>query len=297
MSYSPVELAAFTSGVILYLTSLAVGLKEISSPARKPSPFFYGCLGLGLLAHLVFLVEVGLCRGACPIENFFESTVFFAVASIACGAVLSVLLRRPSLVVGLLPLVVVSCLLAEFFRTPLDASRSPSTVWVPMHVSLSLVSYTAFAIAFVAAVFYLAQRAFLKAKSSRKNAPSGAVPADFFSSSKRKTDWSQALPALEVARKLITVALGAGFFTLTAGLVLGFMGVFAETPATEAWEKDPKIFLALSTWIVYGSILLLYGFQKFRNRQLAYATIAGFMLVLVTYFGGHWLGSGPDALH
>ena len=112
-------------------------------------------------------------------------------------------------------------------QTP-SLPSSPVDPWLETHASLSLISYGAFALAFVAATMFLIQDRLLKSKSLNQlfyNLPPVCYLAN-------------------AVRRLVVV----GFLLLTIGIAAAFF--IREFPG---WWK---IVLASSVWIAYGSLLI-----------------------------------------
>jgi ABC-type transport system involved in cytochrome c biogenesis permease subunit len=128
--------------------------------------------------------------------------------------------------------------------------------WLTIHVLLSFISYAAFAVAFVAAIVFLASK-------------------DKRSSKADETSYR-------------SILLGYPFLTL--GIVTG--AVWANQAWGSYWSWDPKETWALITWLIYGAYLhlrLTHGIQGIKSSIMA---VIGFGLVLFTYFGVNYLLSG-----
>lgn len=58
----------------------------------------------------------------------------------------------------------------------------------------------------------------------------------------------------------------------------------------DVWHNDPKEILAGLTWLLYTALLIDRPARIWRGRRAAWIGIAGFALVLCTFFGARLLG-------
>ena len=81
-----------------------------------------------------------------------------------------------------------------------------------------------------------------------------------------------------------------GFVMLTLSIVLG--AIWAEQVWGSYWTWDPKETWALVTWIIYAIYLHLHRQRGWRGNKARILLIAGFILVLFTFFGVNFLLPG-----
>lgn len=136
------------------------------------------------------------------------------------------------------------------------------------HVSAMLFAYASFALAAVIAVTYLIQFKEIKAKH-----------LGFFYTR---------LPSLQVLDAMNSRAVAIGWACLTTGIVVGWIWVAqarATVPADPRLEAmsiaDPKILVALLTWLVYSFQLAARRGLGWRGRRSAWLSTAGFAIVLL----------------
>jgi cytochrome c-type biogenesis protein CcsB len=84
--------------------------------------------------------------------------------------------------------------------------------------------------------------------------------------------------------------VAAGFVMLSLSIVLG--AIWAEQAWGSYWSWDPKEVWALVTWIIYAIYLHLHRNRDWRGKNASIIVIAGFVLVLFTFFGVNYLLSG-----
>lgn len=81
-----------------------------------------------------------------------------------------------------------------------------------------------------------------------------------------------------------------GFVMLTLSIVLG--AIWAEQVWGSYWTWDPKETWALITWIIYAIYLHLHRQRGWRGNKTRILLIAGFIMVLFTFFGVNFLLPG-----
>lgn len=81
-----------------------------------------------------------------------------------------------------------------------------------------------------------------------------------------------------------------GFALLTVSIILG--AVWAEQVWGSYWSWDPKETWALLTWILYAVYLHLYRQREWEETTTNILVIAGFILLLFTFFGVNYFMGG-----
>lgn len=188
-----------------------------------------------------------------------------------------------------------------------EAAILNTSVLLKYHVTTVLVSYGLIALGFIISIFYL----FTHYAAAMRGARSAAVVAQVslggagtsatvaagdemgndpasggFSPAKQKI-----LDELDTAQM---TALQLAFWTLGVGILLGAW--WADHSWGRWWAFDPKETWALITWIVYLIVIHL-RFTTGRNKALvtAWLSVAGFIVMLWTYFGVNLLLPGLHA--
>lgn len=130
------------------------------------------------------------------------------------------------------------------------------------HASLALLGYAAFAVA--ASYAFLFLRLYSELKAGRFSI--------FFGK----------LPPLEILERMMSGALVVGFVALTGAVITGF--VWAHEVLPGEWFRDTKIGATLATWILYAGALALRRWRRWQGREMAIASLAGFVAVLFSFF-------------
>jgi cytochrome c-type biogenesis protein CcsB len=134
-----------------------------------------------------------------------------------------------------------------------------------IHVSMMIISYALFVIAFACGVLMLVQG-------------DGQVA---------RFSW---LPGYEAVDELGYKAVTIGFPLLALGIILGAW--WANYAWGHYWSWDPKETSALITWLVYAIYLHARGLRGMRGRTMGWLLVAGFAATLFTYFGVSFLLPG-----
>lgn len=134
-----------------------------------------------------------------------------------------------------------------------------------IHVSMMIVSYAFFIVAFACGVIMLVQG----------------------DAAKPRFAW---LPTTEAVDELGYRAVTIGFPLLALGIALGAW--WANYAWGHYWSWDPKETSALITWLVYAVYLHARGMRGWSGKPIAWLLIAGFAATLFTYFGVSFIVPG-----
>ena len=128
------------------------------------------------------------------------------------------------------------------------------------HVSLAILAYATFAVAFAAAVLYLM-------------------------AARWRIAW---LPSPDLLDDLGYRAVTVGFPALALVLILG--SVWAHRAWGSYWNWDPKETASLFTWLIYGVYLHTRSLRGWRGSRSAVILLLGFGAVVFTYYGNYFFG-------
>lgn len=235
-------------------------------------------VGIGFLTHLASLFIDWRLSGYFPIINPREVSSFIALSMAGYYLVMTVRYSIRAFPTFILPVVslftLVTIALPESGATLSSGLESAITattftrVIFPLHVTLIVFSYAAFIITFICGVMYLVQERELKSKHF------GAA--------------FQRLPALNTCDDISYRAQSIGFVLLTLGLATGI--IWNHQRDGRFWHNDPKEVLALVTWCIYLFIMHYRITAGIRGRKTALLSIAGFVIILITWLGSRSLG-------
>lgn len=148
-----------------------------------------------------------------------------------------------------------------------------NSYWIYIHVSVTLLSYAAFAMAGGLGIMYL-----VKERQERLGRPSRLYDA---------------LPDLETIDELGYKAIMVGFPLLAFGIILGAM--WANYAWGGYWSWDPKETWSLIVWLIYGAYIHARMTRGWEGRRAAIYAIFGLLMVVFCFWGVNFLLSGLHA--
>lgn len=224
-------------------------------------------LALHLLAFGMRFGQVGFV----PVTTLFEVLSIFGLLIAAIFVGVTLFDGEPVLGVFILPLVLL-CVGGALFADKSIASVIPAlrSNWRNIHVPVLFSAYACFASATACGVAFLIQQREIKGK--------------------RLTAFSESLPSLEALDGWNARLIMTGYPLLTLGVTLG--AVWAHQAWGRYWGWDPKETWALITWIVYTIYIHMRLIIGWRGKKSVYLSLAGFAIVLFTFFGVNYLLSG-----
>jgi cytochrome c-type biogenesis protein CcsB len=214
--------------------------------------------GLSILLRIV-------ASGRPPLSNMFEFSCVFMFLS---GLVYLLFERWYGVrQLGAIVLPLIVAMAAYVWSLPADlrevSGLIPALQNPPLmtaHVSLAILAYSTFAVAFAAAVLFLI--------------------ADRW-----RVAW---LPSADLLDDLGFRAVTVGFPAMSLVLILG--SVWAYRAWGTYWQWDPKETAALFTWLLYGVYLHTRSLRGWRGTRSALILLVAFGAVVFTYFGNYVFG-------
>ncbi|WOG25620.1 inner membrane protein YpjD [Endozoicomonas sp. 8E] len=169
-------------------------------------------------------------------------------------------LRKPSesLLVTILPFTIIS-VLADWLAPVEHIFHSPTLMVV--HVLLSVLAYGLLMVAVCQSLLLAYQEKQLRSHNQKR--------------------LLKALPPLQTMEKLLFEFLSVGVILLTLSLISGFLyidNMFAS-------DMFHKTVLSLVAWVLFTTLLIGRWVNGWRGQKAMRWTVAGFILLLVAYFG------------
>lgn len=227
---------------------------------------------VGFALHTAALIADWALYGHYPLFYLRETLSFLAWTLIASYALVLYRYRARPLGTVTLPLVsvLIFAAIVAHSGTPDRAEASMmATTWLfPVHTTLVLFAYAAFFVVFLASAMYLLQERELKLKT--------------FSAIFHR------LPSLTTVNEIATSSAAIGLTLLTVGIATGML--WASSRDGRLWHNDPKEIFAALTWFLYLLLILYRSSAGWRGRKAAWLGIAGFGLVLLTFFATRLMG-------
>lgn len=170
--------------------------------------------------------------------------------------------RLEGLQTFLVPVALIGVLLAEVLPVPHAAYQVDNLAFM-LHIVISLLAYSLFAIgALIAILMLLQERALHERKPGRL---------------------TRQLPPLMVMENMMFQTLGTGFLLLTASLASGVL--FSEELFGKVAAMNHKTVFAFTSWLVFGALLVGRKYRGWRGRLAIRWTLSGFALLLLAYIG------------
>ena len=221
-------------------------------------------VGGGLVLHAVALggelagqggMPVGLAQGLSAVA-FLLLAIFFVLDLRFRIPVMGAFIT-PAAVAVLLPALLISGRepIPSTFRRPL----------LPVHITIALAGVAAFAVAAGVAVMYLLMERQMKGK--------------------RFGLLFSRLPSLTFLDQLNKQLVLWGFVALSVTLITG--AFFSSSSAGLFWRWEPKEIATVVAWIVFAVLLNARFFAGWRGRRVAVLTMAGFCVLLVSFFSSY----------
>lgn len=218
---------------------------------------------LGFAVHAIGLILAFYEAGFSILEDPSQAYAFFSFLIVLFYLFFSFRYRINFLALFMLPLVLF-LMIASHLATSGEESRELLIgYWLNLHVVLTFIAYSAFASAFVTGIGYLIQDKQIKSHHPGK-----------------VYRW---IPSLGVLDEINTRSLVFGLFLLTLGLLSGFF--WAKSSGGVFWIQDPKVICALAIWVLYAFLIFLRLTSRVRGKKVAYVSIFGFVLVIVSFIG------------
>lgn len=157
--------------------------------------------------------------------------------------------------------------------TPLQAALQ--SYWRAIHVPIIIASYAMFTLSFITSGAFLVTEQFFQPAAAAGGTGSGSTPRNnLLAKYDEVTYW----------------CISLGFPLLAVGIILG--GLWANEAWGNYWSWDPKESMSLVTLLAYGVYLHLRVNGEHSPRLLAWVSMAGFVMMLITYFGVNIMGLG-----
>jgi ABC-type transport system involved in cytochrome c biogenesis permease subunit len=257
-----------TVPLVLYAIACARYAVQFGKRTLNASRAASTWLILAALAH-TFVVGMETMRvGHVPITGATSAISTFVWLLALAYLYIEFTTSERSMGVFILPLLV--ALQAIPALRPMVEERSPllEGAWFGVHVSSLLFAYASFALACVLGITYVLQFKEIKAKD-----------LGFF---------YDRLPPLQVLDEMNLRAVKIGWLFLTVGLITGAIWASqiqssGDPRAQSMTLADPKIFIAVLSWLVYSFELYAQRAIGWRGRRAAWLSAVGFGIVLLNF--------------
>lgn len=250
--------AANLAALVIYL---AASVYLLSAFKQQTPPSKNRLLGLGLLAlivHGVAILTASFTANGFQLSLFNASSLIFWVINLL---VLISCLKKPlhNLFILLFPLSALSVVLALVGNQL--GEKLILDFHIASHVILSILAYSLLTIASLQALFLAYQNNLLRNRQHLAQA--------------------RFLPPLQTMESLLFELVWAGEILLTLAIISGFW--FLEDMFAQ--HLIHKTVFAIAAWCIYAGLLWGRHFRGWRGNKAIRWTLAGFVSLMLAYFG------------
>ena len=255
----------FNITLVASVAALVLSCAGMASGRRTPGLLATLCIVVGTAALTGFIGWRWIEAGRAPFSDMFESLTLVAWVMMAIFLPIRMKAGIAALETAVILLVVATLAYASAFESDIKplmpALRSN---WLTGHVLACMLGYGGFAVSFLSAIGFVIYDWLVRMGA----AGNAEKVRDSFESVTART-------------------IFFGFLFLSFGIVTG--SVWANVAWGSYWSWDPKETWSLITWFVYAAYLHCRFMRGWGGRLAAWIAIAGFISVLVTYFGVNYL--------
>ena len=265
------DIVFFRLTLIVYLVATGGFLYFILKRKKKVGLWSHRILLLGFALHTISLILGYYQLGAVPALCFKSSLAFFSWAIVAAYIIFQAKFGIMVLGSFVIPLSVILMILSSTIPiSPVTVRPIFKGLWLPLHVTTSLLGDGIFVIAFIAGIMYLIQERQIKTK--------------------RLGAFYTRLPSLNILDSINYHAISYGFLLLTIGMITG--SIVAQGAHGTYWRWDPKEVWSLITWLCYAVLLHQRMAIGWRGRRSALMAIGCFFILIFTFLGVNLLMEG-----
>lgn len=294
----------YTAVTLLAVSLVFYGIR-LANAKKTIHEFGWGAMALSMLCLIVSLVLRSKTAEYFALSNMYESMLVVCISLQAAFLCFDRWFNLRALGFPAALLLIGSIIYDLTLPTDIKPLQPAlQSYWRSIHVPIILLSYALFTLAFLSSLVYLVKFYFIENRSQNgasPMAPKGNTPQLAMASASPAAeatplaiDGILALDATKESANLydeITYRCVAFAFPLLAiGIILG--GMWANEAWGNYWSWDPKESMSLVTLLGYGVYLHMRVNQAHPPQTLAWVSVLGFVLMLITYFGVNLMGLG-----
>jgi ABC-type uncharacterized transport system permease subunit len=247
--------------LVLYLASLGLYVRFLYTGRRLTGRLAAAALAIGLASHYLALLERSHWVHSVPYDDLYGSLSLFGWLLAATYLGLELYYRQRSIGAFVVPCVLVLFVLGTWPAHDLPATHLEQGPLFALHVTLSVLAYAAFALAFVLSVVYLLQDRHL-----RRRHPGRIV-------------WR--FPPLEGLEKMSRGSVWVGLSSLIVGTVLGI--IWEVKTLHHFLFTDPKVLITIAIVLLYAGYLRISRRGGWRGARASLVCALTFLLVIFSY--------------
>ena len=254
------------AALIAYLLSAAMYFIYVAVKKVQLSKAAYVVMGAGFAFHSVCIGVRGILAQRLPLTNQYEFASAFAWGIALCFLIFVKKFRFDALGAFVVPVIFLVIGYASMQSREIhNLMPALQSNWLGIHVSMAIIGYGAFGVAFGVAMAFLF-----------KDRIHGKI--------------AETIPDEKTLDLIIYRAVALGFLFLTLCMITG--AIWANNAWGSYWSWDPKETWSLITWIIYAVFLHLRLRKGMTGKKAALFAALGFICVIFTYVGVNTLLSG-----
>jgi len=220
------------------------------------------CLAGGIIVHWQALLERSRMLNNVPYQDWVGSLSLFAWFLAVTYLGVETYHKQRSVGPFVLPAVIVLVLTSTVVANITPAVPPPSQGSAfALHVTMNILAYSAFTLAFVMSVIYLLQNRVLR--------------------DRKLGDTFWRFPPLEALERMSRTSVVIGIVGLSLGIVLGM--VKATQLWKGSWSWDPKVIASFAVWGIYMVYLWLGNTTAWRGARASVLCVVNYLLVIFSY--------------
>ncbi len=305
--------AIYVLAAALYIVHTLLKNEKIGKLATLTTFTAWTVQTTGLFIRGIESYQLGIFHP--PWSNLYESLMFFPWLAVAVYMFLEKEFKTKVIGTFVIPIVAFLIIWGHKFNTEISplvpALRS---YWLYLHVLTSFIGYAGFTVAFGAAFAYL-----IKENENSKVKPlhivgffvtlATLIPLGYlvlngakdlktmflgvifisvlllfiYFSTYALKPISKYLPSKNLMSDITLKAVAISFPIWTAAIILG--GAWANEAWGSYWSWDPKENWALIVWLFFAAYIHGRTIGKWQGKTAAWIVVAGFIMLLICYFG------------
>ncbi len=251
----------FTLTVLAYAMSLGCYLAALNTGKALIGRAASILLGLGLVAHYLALLERSRGLHTVPYHDLYGSMSLFGWLLALTYLGLEFFHRQRSVGAFVLPFVLAFFLAANLAPQDRFSSTPAHGIIFALHVTLSILAYSAFALSFVLSLIFIIEERLLR--------------------SHRLSNMVWRLPPLELLERMSHSSVFVGVVSIAIGTALGF--IWVDRLTGQYWFYDPKYVITLLVLFLYVLYFQLARTTAWRGARASKLCIFNFFVVVLSF--------------
>ncbi len=254
-----------------YFAAALIGITELFKESKTIAKITLLSAFAGFSLHTASIIYRYVAAGHIPITNPHEATSFFAWCIVLVFFVIHRRYKISLFSSFIMPIVFLLMLTASMLSREIKPlSPALQSYWLGIHTVFAFLGNAAFALAFGIGIMYLVQERYVKTK--------------------RLGSLFERLPSLQTLDEINYRLISFGFPLFTLAIITG--ALWAETAWGNYWNWDTRETWSLITWFIYAIVLHARLAAGWRGKRAALLSMAGFITVIVAFFGVKLLRKG-----